>query len=232
MPTANGPSDRNSAAISLTILLLPRCASRMPGHFPYSRGRRPGKSCPARADFTPALPFGTLAFTIEAEEIVSGRKRRAICPNEVAKEQVMEERQAFNPYLPSWEYLPDGEPRLFGDRVYVYGSHDRFNGRIFCMNDYVCWSAPANDLSDWRCEGVIYRRNQDPKKSAGAPPSVCPGCGSGHGRQILSVLCLRLLRHDRCGGVRHARRPVPVLWVGQLSGRYHLGQKTGGSVSL
>ena len=79
----------------------------------------------------------------------------------------MEERQAFNPYLPSWEYLPDGEPRLFGDRVYVYGSHDRFNGRIFCMNDYVCWSAPANDLSDWRCEGVIYRRNQDPKNPLG-----------------------------------------------------------------
>lgn len=30
-----------------------------------------------------------------------------------------------NPYLPSLEYIPDGEPRVFGDRVYVYGSHDR-----------------------------------------------------------------------------------------------------------
>ena len=30
-----------------------------------------------------------------------------------------------NPYLPSWEYIPDGEPRVFGDRIYVYGSHDR-----------------------------------------------------------------------------------------------------------
>ena len=29
-----------------------------------------------------------------------------------------------NPYLPKWEYIPDGEPRVFGDRVYVYGSHD------------------------------------------------------------------------------------------------------------
>lgn len=79
----------------------------------------------------------------------------------------MEKRQAFNPYLPSWEYIPDGEPRLFGDRVYVYGSHDRFNAPIFCMNDYVCWSAPANDLSDWRYEGVIYRKNQDPKNPLG-----------------------------------------------------------------
>lgn len=29
-----------------------------------------------------------------------------------------------NPYLPKWEYIPDGEPRVFGDRVYIYGSHD------------------------------------------------------------------------------------------------------------
>ena len=28
-------------------------------------------------------------------------------------------KQAFNPYLPSWEYIPDGEPYVFGDRVYV-----------------------------------------------------------------------------------------------------------------
>ena len=56
--------------------------------------------------------------------------------------------QAFNPYLPSWEYIPDGEPYVFGDRVYVYGSHDRFNGFLFCLNDYVCWSAPVNDLGN------------------------------------------------------------------------------------
>lgn len=76
-------------------------------------------------------------------------------------------QQAFNPYLPSWEYIPDGEPHLFENRVYVYGSHDRFNAPIFCVNDYVCWSAPANDLSDWRYEGVIFRKNQDPKNKLG-----------------------------------------------------------------
>lgn len=37
-------------------------------------------------------------------------------------------RQAVNPFLPSWEYIPDGELRRFGDRVYLYGSHDRFGG--------------------------------------------------------------------------------------------------------
>ncbi len=67
-----------------------------------------------------------------------------------------------NPYLPSWEYIPDGEPHVFGDRVYVYGSHDRFNGHAFCLNDYACWSAPVGDLGDWRYEGVIYKKTDDP----------------------------------------------------------------------
>lgn len=67
-----------------------------------------------------------------------------------------------NPYLPTWEYIPDGEPRVFGDRLYVYGSHDRFGGDYFCMNDYVCWSAPLDDLESWRYEGVIWRRAWDP----------------------------------------------------------------------
>lgn len=71
-------------------------------------------------------------------------------------------KQGFNPYLPSWEYIPDGEPYVFGDRVYVYGSHDYYNGYVFCMGDYVCWSAPVNDLGNWRCEGVIYPKNADP----------------------------------------------------------------------
>ncbi len=46
--------------------------------------------------------------------------------------------------------------------MYVYGSHDRFNGHVFCLNDYVCWSAPVDDLSDWRYEGVIYKKTDDP----------------------------------------------------------------------
>ena len=76
-------------------------------------------------------------------------------------------KQAFNPYLPGYEYIPDGEPYVFGDRVYVYGSHDKFNGEAFCMNDYVCWSAPVDDLGNWKYEGVIYRKEQDPMYKAG-----------------------------------------------------------------
>lgn len=82
-------------------------------------------------------------------------------------------KQVFNPYLPSYEYVPDGEPHVFGERLYLYGSHDRFDAAVFCLNDYVCWSAPVDDLTQWRYEGVIYRKDQDPVNQnipADAPP--------------------------------------------------------------
>ncbi len=71
-------------------------------------------------------------------------------------------KQAFNPYLPSWEYVPDGEPYVFDGRVYVYGSHDLYNGQAFCLGDYVGWSAPVDDLGNWRYEGITYPRMADP----------------------------------------------------------------------
>ena len=71
-------------------------------------------------------------------------------------------KQVFNPYLPLNEYIPDGEPHVFGDRVYIYGSHDKESGEYFCMLDYVTYSAPVDNLRDWRYEGVIYRASQDP----------------------------------------------------------------------
>ena len=78
------------------------------------------------------------------------------------------EKHRVNPYLPSWEYIPDAEPYVFNDRVYIYGSHDRFNGYVFCLNDYVCWSAPVDNLGDWRYEGVIYRKTDDPLNPDGS----------------------------------------------------------------
>lgn len=66
-----------------------------------------------------------------------------------------------NPYLPKWEYIPDGEPRVFGDRIYVYGSHDAAGSDKFC--DYVlkCWSAPLNHLDRWVCHGDIFHTRAD-----------------------------------------------------------------------
>ncbi len=86
--------------------------------------------------------------------------------------------QCLNPYLPLNEHIPDGEPHVFGDRVYVFGSHDMENGNEFCELDYVTWSAPVDDLSDWRYEGVIYRKTQDPYNEDGLPlyaPDVVQG---------------------------------------------------------
>ncbi|MGB4538873.1 MAG: Xylosidase/arabinosidase [Bacteroidetes bacterium ADurb.Bin123] len=69
---------------------------------------------------------------------------------------------AGNPYLPLWEHLPDGEPRVFEDpdnpgkyRIYIIGSHDvRF--RSYCGPDIRAWSASVEELSDWRDEGPIF----------------------------------------------------------------------------
>lgn len=69
-----------------------------------------------------------------------------------------------NPYMPLWEHVPDGEPRVFeynGEkRVYVYGSHD-IERKQYCGRDYVVWSAPVTDLTDWTCHGVAYETHYD-----------------------------------------------------------------------
>lgn len=102
-------------------------------------------------------------------------------------------KQAVNPFLPSWEYIPDGEPRLFDGRVYLYGSHDRFNGYTYCLNDYVCWSAPEDDLSDWRYEGVIYGRADDPRNRDGDMCLYAPDVTVGpDGRYYLYYVLSRL----------------------------------------
>ena len=89
------------------------------------------------------------------EDFLRERMRRRLLNDEKTS-------QAYNPYLPNWEYVPDGEPYVFGDRIYVYGSHDFYDGDVFCMGDYVCWSAPVSDPGAWRYEGVIYPRAADP----------------------------------------------------------------------
>lgn len=44
----------------------------------------------------------------------------------------------MNPYLPLWEYIPNGEPRIFGEWLYVFGSHDYAGGwHGYCPGDRV-----------------------------------------------------------------------------------------------
>lgn len=74
---------------------------------------------------------------------------------------------AQNPYLPLWEHIPDGEPRVFEDpdnpgkyRAYIIGSHDVKNTE-YCGPDIRMWSAPVEDLSQWRDEGAIFTHYVD-----------------------------------------------------------------------
>ena len=75
---------------------------------------------------------------------------------------VVSTAMAQNPYLPLWEHVPDGEPRVFEDpdnpgkmRAYIIGSHDTHFTQ-YCGNDIRMWSAPVEDLSQWRDEGPIF----------------------------------------------------------------------------
>ncbi|WP_300725670.1 family 43 glycosylhydrolase [uncultured Bacteroides sp.] len=74
---------------------------------------------------------------------------------------------AANPFLPLWEHIPDGEPYVFEDpdhpgkyRVYVYGSHDSLR-KDYCGREQVLWSAPVDDLNNWRYEGIIFESKTD-----------------------------------------------------------------------
>ena len=74
-----------------------------------------------------------------------------------------------NPYLPLWEHIPDGEPYVFDDpdnpgkqRVYIYGSHDDLIS-AYCGRDQVVWSAPVEDLSQWRYDGEILAVDKNAK---------------------------------------------------------------------
>ncbi len=72
-----------------------------------------------------------------------------------------------NPFLPMWEHIPDGEPYVFDDpdnpghqRVYIYGSHDNIK-TDYCGRDQVVWSAPVEDLSQWRYDRIILVVDKD-----------------------------------------------------------------------
>ena len=131
--------------------------------------------------------------------------------------------QAFNPYLPGWEYIPDGEPHVFDGRVYVYGSHDRFRGHAYCLNDYVCWSAPVSDLTAWRYEGVIYRRVDDPDNPDGEGCLYAPDVTKGpDGRYYLYYV----LSNKGFVSVAVSDRPAgPYAYLGNV--RYPDGTRLG-----
>lgn len=100
-------------------------------------------------------------------------------------------KQGFNPFLPLDTYIPDGEPHVFGDRVYLFGSHDKEGGETFCMLDYEIWSAPVGDLTDWSCKGSNYSARQDPLSSATSRSYLyAPDCVRGNDGRYYLYYCL------------------------------------------
>ncbi|MGN0364004.1 MAG: family 43 glycosylhydrolase [Bilifractor sp.] len=125
-------------------------------------------------------------------------------------------KQAMNPYLPLNEYVADAEPHVFGDRIYVFGSHDRANATTFCARDYVGWSAPVDDLGDWTCSGTIYSAKQDPDYSAnGLGYMYAPDCVRGNDGRYYLYYCLAGYKGK--GGYSNA---IHVAVADEPDGRY------------
>ncbi|SDA38878.1 Glycosyl hydrolases family 43 [Butyrivibrio sp. INlla18] len=125
--------------------------------------------------------------------------------------------KVMNPYLPLYEYIPDGEPRIFGDRLYVYGSHDYAGGELgFCPGDYMVYSTSVSDLSAWRCDGVAFSRkdcpllDMEPGKDAMAAPDVVQGVDGRYYMyfNLNKQLCCQIAVSDKPEG--------PFLYYGEV----------------
>jgi len=73
--------------------------------------------------------------------------------------------KGLNPFLPFGTYIPDGEPKVFGERLYLYGSYDKF-GEQYCSKCYHTVSAPLNDLTKWTDHGVSFESSDVPWSDA------------------------------------------------------------------
>lgn len=124
-----------------------------------------------------------------------------------------------NPILPLWEHVPDPEPHVFGDRLYIYGSHDQANAWDFCLGDYVGWSAPTNDLGNWRYEGTIFAKADDPENVTGNDALYAPDVAQGpDGRYYL------FYQRDNTSAQKDGAAHLGVAVCEKPAGRYrHLG---------
>lgn len=127
-------------------------------------------------------------------------------------------KQAVNPFLPLWEYIPDGEPHVFGDRLYLFGSHDTEGGDHYCAEgNYVCWSAPVDDLADWKYEGVIFEGNQDPRTHGNFGDLYAPDVVQGNDGRYYLYYCISGGLGD---GADTHNTPIGVAVCDTPAGRY------------
>ncbi|HZG87980.1 alpha-N-arabinofuranosidase [Paenibacillus sp.] len=123
-------------------------------------------------------------------------------------------KKTYNPFLPLHEYIADGEPHVFGDRIYLYGSHDKEGGDQYCeVGDYVGYSAPITDLSDWRYEGVIHSIESDhPAYGTGALMTAPDVVRGNDGRYYLY--------YHMAGGTEEVYHPIYVAVCDEPAGKY------------
>jgi Glycosyl hydrolases family 43/Carbohydrate binding module (family 6) len=84
------------------------------------------------------------------------------------------------------QFTADPSARVFGDRIYVYPSHDILategKGRVgwFCMEDYHVFSSA--DLSDWKDHGMIVTQNKVPWVRPDSYSMWAPDCIERNGK--------------------------------------------------
>lgn len=86
---------------------------------------------------------------------------------------------AQNPFIRN-QFTADPSARVFGNRVYVFPSHDILategKGRIgwFCMEDYHVFS--SSNLTDWTDHGMILQQNNVPWVRSNSYSMWAPDC--------------------------------------------------------
>lgn len=123
--------------------------------------------------------------------------------------------QAYNPFLPLDVYIPDGEPHIFGDRIYLFGSHDKEGGDTFCELDYEFFSAPLDDLNNWSSKGINYSARQDALYSEKRPYLYAPDVVCGNDGKYYLYYCLAGNKGD---GGYHG--PISVAVCDTPDGKY------------
>ncbi len=92
---------------------------------------------------------------------------------------------AQNPIVRN-QYSADPSARVFGDKVYLFPSHDILategKGRVgwFCMEDYHVFS--SSDLIDWTDHGVIVQQNKVPWVRPNSYSMWAPDCIERNGK--------------------------------------------------
>ena len=92
---------------------------------------------------------------------------------------------AQNPFIKD-QFTADPSARVFGNRVYVYPSHDILakegKGRIgwFCMEDYHVFS--SENLTDWTDHGMIVTQNKVPWVRPDSYSMWAPDCIERNGK--------------------------------------------------